>query len=267
MPRSAADRGLTRRRALSLLSWIGAGAALGAACGPPEATGDAPSGPRLPELPDVDPYAPADNLKALMDLLLPAERDASGRLTSPGAVEAGALELLQLQRFIPLAQGQGLLPALPPALAETAAALDPALVAFLSAELDAVASEVQPFTSFKDLKPGEQRRAVLLAQDDPERRAVIRFVRAVSMLAYLGAVVNDVGLRAVGYPPFEDFVAGIAVSGYPRTPSGRLIDPAREDLAALAAAGELDDYTYNQAPAPTGGDDLSSVIDDAGDLY
>ena len=57
-----------------------------------------------------------------------------------------------------------------------------------------------------------------------------------------------------------------AVSGYPRTRSGRTVDAAHENLAQLAAAHDLDDYTFNLAPAPTPGDDLTLLIDANGDL-
>jgi hypothetical protein len=92
-------------------------------------------------------------------------------------------------------------------------------------------------------------------------------LRAACFTSFLGAIDSDAGLRAVGFPAFEDMAAGIAVSGYPRTRDGRLIDAETEDLDALARAGELDDYTYNLQPEPTPGDDLSLVINADGDLY
>jgi hypothetical protein len=88
-----------------------------------------------------------------------------------------------------------------------------------------------------------------------------------AFLAWLGAVRSDIGLVAIGYPPFENHADGLAVSGYPRTTDGRLVDAEAEDLAALAASGELDDYTYNQVPAATAGVDLDDVLDARGDLY
>ena len=260
---------MTRRQALELLSWLGLGATWMAACGRSDpAPADGRDSTGLPfELPDVDPFTAADNVRAAFDVLLPAERDGSGRVVSPGAVEAGAFELLELDRFLPLARAQGLLPVLPPGLADAASGLNPALVGLLSVELDAMAAEVRPLTYFKDLSLDEKKRAVALAVDTPERRPVIRFLRSVGLLAFLGAVINDDGLRALGYPPFESFDEGIANSGYPRTTSGRRVDPEREDLDALAAAGDLDDYTYREAPSPTEGDGLSTVIDSSGDLY
>ena len=48
-------------------------------------------------------------------------------------------------------------------------------------------------------------------------------VRSACFVAYLGAAYSDVGLREIGFPPFENLADGLAVSGYPRTRTGRLI--------------------------------------------
>lgn len=193
--------------------------------------------------------AVAANIEALMDVILPAEYGANGSLVSPGAVEAGAYSVLQLDRLVPLARAQGLLPPLPDWIDENASVLDPATQGLISAELDRMASEYTLFTPFRELSRDQQERAVADAFVDPDRAPVMEFIRAICFLAYLGAVTSDVGLQAIGYPRFEDFADGLAVSGYPRT-----VD------------GVVDDYTYNLAPEATVGDDLSGVLNADGDL-
>ncbi len=253
---------LTRRRALQILAALTVGPA--AACGPGPEPDDDPW--TLPaELPKVAGGTDADDVRALMDVLLPAETDAEGRLLSPGAGDVYAFSILQLDHYIPLAQGQGLLPPLPDTLLGDAMALDAFLVSGLAGELNRWAADLRPFSRFADLSAADQITLVDDAFDDPERRPVVEFVRGVCFLAYLGAVKNDKGLVEVGYPPFENFDDGLAVSGYPRTPQGRLIDAETEDLTELAALGQLDDYTYNLNPPPPA-DDLSSLLTPGGDL-
>jgi hypothetical protein len=235
---------LNRRELLGVLGWLGLtplAVHLGA-CARPGAWSDDDD----EELPDPTlPDGARDNLRAAMDVLIPAAPDGVG------AVEAGALEVLALDRFVPLARGLGLLPALPPDWQDAVAAgADPLLQSLLAAELDAMAFEQRPLTPFRFLPRAAQEEAIALASVDPGRRPVIDFLRSVCVWAYLGAVVNDLGLRAVGFPPFEDFADGLAVSGYPR----------------VGPDGAIDDYTDNRAPAPTPGDDLSLVLDARGDL-
>jgi hypothetical protein len=236
---------ITRRELLGLLGGLGLGslAAHLGGCAIPGPAGDDGGGDQIPDpaLPD----GAQDTLRAAMDVMIPAAPDGIG------AVEAGALEVLALERFVPLARGLGLLPALPPDWQDAVAGgADPLLQGLLAAELDAMAFEQRALTPFRYLSRAEQEEAIALAMLDPRRRAAMRFLRSACVWAYLGAVVNDLGLRAIGFPPFEDFADRLAVSGYPRT----------------TATGEIDDYTDNRAPAPTAGDDLSLVLDARGDL-
>jgi hypothetical protein len=102
-----------------------------------------------------------------------------------------------------------------------------------------------------------------VAPDSDATRPIVEIVRVVAFVAYLGAPYSDAGLVAVGFPPYEDFASGLAVSGYPRTNSGRLVDAASEDLAALAKKGELDDYTYDERRGPFA---VAVGLDARGDL-
>ncbi|MCA9618396.1 MAG: hypothetical protein KC731_05225 [Myxococcales bacterium] len=216
----------------------------------------------------LDPSGYADNLDALFDVLLPAERDADGAVISPGAREVGADALLSLDRFGPLASTQGFVPPLPADLVALFDGFDVALRSAINVDLDVLAGLQQPFVAFRDLSAAAREAAVAQAFDDDLRRPLYLVVRAAAFAAYLGAGRSDAGLREVGYPAFEDYAGGIATSGYPRTVSdGRRIDAESEDLAALAAAGELDDYSYNLAPLPTDAVDLASVLDENGELF
>ena len=208
----------------------------------------------------------ADDVAALCDVLLPTEYDRTGKVTAAGASEADVDGVLRIQDFVALATAQGLLPPLPDALiARSSGAADAFRVA-ANAELAVLAARYKPLTEFRDLPRALQEKIVADAFDDDAQRPLLLVLRAATFLAFLGAVTNDVGLRAVGFPPFESFPDGRAVSGYPRTKSGRLIDAAKEDLAALAGKGDLDDYTYNREPAQLPGDGLATMLDAAGDL-
>ena len=257
---------MTRRSALEALVGLGL---VAAGCRPRAADdANAPS-PSLPPETGSGPVAPSaysDAVDALSDVLLPAERDGAGKVLSVGAREAGAHEVLRAASFVPLAQAQGLLPPLPDSVMTRLADLDGAFRDALNAALDAAALLQKPLTKFQNLPRALQEAAVDQAFADPAQKPALLVVRAACLTAYLGAVQNDAGLQDVGFPPFESFADGLAVSGYPRTKAGRLVDAATEDLAALAASGDLDDYTYNREPEPTPGDDLSSVLDANGDL-
>jgi hypothetical protein len=268
--RTAAAPGslLSRRQALALLVDLGlVGAAL-CGCGDP-ITAEPPPSWTPPQTPGgfPDGHLYADNVDALFDVLLPAERDASGAVVSPGAREAGASKVLALDAFAPLAAARGLLPPLSEVMLSALAEGTPAFVAAVDADLDVLSAEQRPLTPFRDLPRELQEAVVDRALDDPLRQPVFELLRVAAFVAWLGAVENDLGLRAVGFPPFEDFADKLAVSGYPRTPDGRLIDTENEDLEQLEADGQLDDYTYNQQPKPTPGDDLTAVLDAGGDLY
>jgi hypothetical protein len=185
---------------------------------------------------------------------------------SPGAREAGVDHVLDGENLLRAAVGLGLLPR----LAEATLALFDDFAAearaLLNRELDALATVERPLSSFAHLPLETRERIVESALDDDRLRPLLLGARAACFLALLGAITSDVGLTAIGFPPFEDFAGRRAVSGYPRTPSGRLIDAAHEDLVALANMGQLDDYTFNRAPDPTSGDDLSAIVDGNGDL-
>ncbi len=247
---------VTRRQVLGIARALGltaiAGALPGAltGCAQPDFddTGDDP----LYEWPDegIDLAAVAANIEAAMDVILPAEFNDRGELVSPGAVEAGAWTVMQLDRLVPLARAQGLLPELPDWIDEDSAALDATTQALISSELDRMAADYALLTPFRDLPRAHQEAAVADAFVDPDRAPLMELLRGVCFLAFLGAVVSDVGLQDLGYPPFEDFDDGLAVSGYPR----------------IDADGEVDDYTYNLEPQPSPEDDLSGVLDASGDL-
>lgn len=222
-------------------------------------------------IPPSDDDEDDEVMRALIDVLVPAEYDDGGAMTSPGALETGALEVLALRSFLPAARGLGFVRALPSELDAAfelgAPAFDRALRAIVRHDLDALADDLAPGARFTALDPAEQRSVIAEAFRDPLKSAALLYVRAASFVAYLGAVRSDQGLVAVGFPPFEDFDGRIAVSGYPRTISGRLVDANREDLDALRARGELDDYTYARRPEPTPDDDLMDVLDASGDLF
>jgi hypothetical protein len=190
-----------------------------------------------------------DNVDALFDVLIPAERDEkNGTLLSPGAREARPSDILSIDRFAALAVALGFLPSSssssPPQLEELDA-LGDGLRAALNANLDVLAFAEKPLTPFRDLPRAQKEAIVERAFDDDRQRPLMLVARAAAFFAYLGAITSDVGLVAIGYPPFEDFKGGVAVSGYPTKDA---------------------DYTFNETP-PSGGDDLSAILDEAtGDL-
>ena len=240
-----------------------------AGCRPTSASDSTAPSPTLPGETGSGHAAGAgysDNLDALADVLLPAERDASGKVTSVGAREAGVDHVMRVASFVPLAQAQGLLPSFSDAVMTRLEDLDGVFRAQLNAALDVAALVQKPLTAFRDLPRALQEAAVDQAFADPAQKPALLVVRAACLTAYLGAVQSDAGLRDVGFPAFENFADGLAVSGYPRTKKGRLVDAKTESLEQLDANGDLDDYTYNREPEPTPGDDLSLVLDANGDL-
>ena len=258
---------MTRRQALELLLGLG----VVAGCAPRSDGEDAPATPfALPAQTPNGTVGPSarftDDVAALCDVLLPSEHDANGKVISPGAREVDVDGALRIQDFVAVASAQGLLPPLPDADVRRLGGATDAFRAALNVELAALAAREKPLTAFRDLPRATQEKIVDAAFDDDAQRPLVLVARAACFLAFLGAVTNDVGLRYVGFPPFESFADGLAVSGYPRTKSGRLVDVTKEDLAALAAKGDLDDYTYDRAPDVTAGDDLGAVLDAAGDL-
>lgn len=257
----------SRRELLEALATLGLASPL-LACGDLQKNRDktpVPLDPLGPPSP-LGPRGESSNLRALLEVLIPAERDPSGALIVPGAIEAGAERLVILDNFLTIARSISLLPRLPERFPTSGLDFDLALQRFLGADLDLLAEKQRPLTPFKDLPRPLQEAAVAAGFEDPGIQPMLLYVRAAAWFAFLGGVTSDLGLVAAGFPPYEDLGRGIAVRGYPRTPAGRLIDAEREDLAALAAAGQLDDYSYNRAPEPTPGDDLSLVFDERGDL-
>jgi hypothetical protein len=257
---------LTRRQALAFLS-VGSGWLM---------LGCEPSVPPLildPKLPDQIPGEPvvprgmySDSVDALFDVLVPGERDAAGKLLVPGARESGADRVLRTENFLELAIAQGLVRPISDELIRGFEDLAGAVRTMLNQRLDALATLEKPQAKFHELPARIQAAVVQRLFDDDASRPLMLVMRAVAFVAFLGAVESDAGLRALGFPPFENLGDGRAVSGYPRTRAGRLIDVKLENLGLLAASGDLDDYTFNRAPIPTVGDDLSLVLDATGEL-
>lgn len=254
---------LTRRE---LLAWAAAAGVL-PACGPGSSS-EKPD-PKLPaQTPSREPAAPlpySDSVDALFDVLLPAERE-NGLIVSIGAREAGVDRVLELEHFARLAVAQGFIAPLPETVLTALDDLGTAGRTALNRALDARAQLELPLKRFHELDRPTQERIVERAFEDDATRPVMLALRAACFVAWLGAVVNDAGLRDLGFPAFENFDDGLAVSGYPRTKAGRLVNAATEDLRALESSGQLDDYTVNRVPPPTPGDDLSLVLTTDGDL-
>lgn len=207
-----------------------------------------------------------DDLESLMDVILPSERGPGGELLKAGAVEVGAAAVLKLDNFVRLLRAQGLIQPGVLDLFDEHESFDARFRALLAEDLALLSALERPGTAFRRLPRALQEAAVERGLSDPSVAPFLELVRTACFLAYLGAVHTDQGLIDVGYPAFEDFAGGVAVSGYPRTLTGRRIDVEQEDVAALIRANNWDDYSYNRPPAPTPGDDLSDVMDPAGDL-
>ena len=228
-----------------------------------------PEGPwnEPPDEPIDDPEeATSANIDALMEILIPSDRDEDGAMISPGALDVGARDLLSLATFVPAARAVGLLPEAELEGYEDLEVFGGALEAIVSADLDVMAGQQHLLTPFSGLTKAEQERAVSDAMNDDLMRPLLLVVRAACFIAYLGAVDNDLGLQAIGFPAFVDLDDRVANTGYPRRTDGEPLDPDSDDLAALDEAGLLDDYTYNREPEPTVGDALSDVVDAYGDL-
>lgn len=262
----AAMQPLTRREILHALTMISFSAGALSGCG------ERPrfQGPSLPDQTPSSDLSPAgdysDGVDALCDVLLPAQRDPSGRVLIPGGREAGADRVLQNGELVRFAVGLRLLPPLPETTLSALEDWTAQVRTTINRQLDVLTAAERPTSSFHEVPRETQERIVARAFDDDLLAPSMHVVRAACLIAYLGAIDSDVGLRVLGYPAFEDLGAGVAVRGYPRTRSGRLVDATKEDLRALARAGELDDYTYNARPAATPGDDLTDVLDERGDL-
>jgi len=251
-----------RRSAILALLAI-AGAASGCIRSEPTRASGTKTQPPSDPGPVVQKISYEDNVDALLDVILPADRGPDGSVLSPGARELQAGRLFGDNDFVALATGLGLLPALKSDAVQAATASEGGLRTAINALLDVRASRVSPLTKFSELTRGDQISAVDDAIADDTAKPFIDIVRVVAFVAYLGATYADDGLVEIGFPPYEDFANGLAVSGYPRTTAGRLVDATTENLNALAASGTLDDYTYNLAPAaPT----VALGLDANGDL-
>ena len=241
---------ISRREAFFLLCGVPLLGSVGCVRG--KDGGSAP-GVALPnQVPDgtVGGAAHADDVAAVCDVLLPTERDASGNVVAPGAFEADVDAVLRITDFVALGTAQGLIPPLPDAdVARFSVAAD-ALRDLANAELAVLAARHTPLTAFRDLPRDVQETIVSDAFADDAQKSLFTVLRAATMLAFLGAVTNDLGLQYVGFPEFENFADGLAVSGYPRMTNG-----------------QPDDYTYNRAPALTASPDpLLLILDVNGDL-
>ncbi len=238
---------LSRRQ---LLVWTASASGLGACQGPGSAK---PAPAKLPvEYPGEAPPATspyADSVDALFDVLLPSERNESGVVVSQGAREVGVDQILEVEKLARLLVAQGLVSPVPEgvlvAFDDVSGVVRPAL----NRALDVRAQLERIGARFFELPRARQEAIVAQAFEDDATQPAMQLLRAACQLAYLGAVTNDVGLRQVGFPPFEDFETGLACSGYPRMRNG-----------------QVDDYTFNRAPQPTVGDDVSLILTPGGDL-
>lgn len=237
---------LSRRDTLAALSALGV-----AGCLPDTRTVEPVA--RLPDqIPGPEPISVqpfGDATDALFDVLVPAERDAAGRVVVVGARECGADAVLRTERLVRLVLAQGLVTPLPEAALGALDALATEGRTWLNRQLDALATAEQPLTPFRELPRARQEAVVQRAFDDDALAPALQAMRAAAFLAYLGGGTTDAGLVAIGFPAFESFEDGLAVRGYPRMVNG-----------------VVDDYTTNRAPMPTPGDDLSLLIDAGGDL-
>lgn len=136
-----------------------------------------------------------DAVDAAFETILPAERDADGKLTVPGAREAGAGRVLETEGFGLYALAQGFVPR----VADRAIALieqtGPSVRAAINVELDLLASAKRPLVAFKDLPAKLREEIIDAALDDGEnaRAGAMQLVRAACFTAWLGAVTSDVG--------------------------------------------------------------------------
>ena len=202
---------------------------------------DTPSGALAPSY--------ADSVDALWDVLLPTEYDADGGVIAPGAREAGVDHVLAGDNLLRAATDLGLIGRLDEATLSLFDDFGGVARVALNDALDTAAALEKPLAPFSALSAAQRDAVVQRGFDDDRTAPLLQAARAACWLAFLGAVTSDVGLRAVGFPAFEDFAAGVAVSGYPRTTNG-----------------QPDDYTYDRAPMATAGDDLSTIVDANGDL-
>lgn len=212
--------------------------------------GSAVSAPKTFTLPDEVPSrevepAPrfSDSVDALFDVLLPLEK------LRPGAREVNVDAVMRTEGLVRLAIAQGFIAPMAETVVSALDQLATSARAALNRDLDFLASFEMPLTPFSRLPTATQIEVVARAFDDPLRRPTFLVIRAVCFLAYLGGGPSDLGLRALGYPKFENLSDGVAVSGYPRMTDGR-----------------VDDYTFNQQPPLTNGDDLRLVLTPDGDL-
>ena len=218
---------VSRRQLLAGLFLFGTGCV-------PAADDTVNGGRTLPREDGTSPPAKenGDSVDALIDVMLPDARDA------------GADQVLTTKGFLAIAIQQGLVPALSDETIRLVEDDRDQLRRTLGAALDAIAQEEKPLARYADLPRDTQEAIADRLFDDETHRPAMLAIRAACFFAWLGGFTNDKGLRAIGFPPFENFDDGLACSGYPR-PDG-------------------DDYTYARAPAQVV--DLSLHLDVNGDL-
>jgi hypothetical protein len=192
-----------------------------------------------------------DSVDALFDVLV------------PGAREAQAGRFFGDRELVSLVTGLGLLSTNDGEVLDALTDASGGLRSAINAMLDGLAARRAPLSKFSELSLASRTEITNDAYDADSTKPLVEIVRVIAFVAYLGATYSDAGLVAIGFPPYEDFEAGIAVSGYPRTTSGRLVDATEEDLRALAKKGELDDYTYDEGPGPFA---VALGLDERGDL-
>lgn len=176
-----------------------------------------------------------DATDALFDVLL------------PGAREVDAGRFFGDRELVSLVTALGLLSTHDGEALDALADASGGLRAAINVVLDGLASRRAPLARFAELSPASRAALTDEAFDADETRPIIEIVRVVAFVAYLGATYSDAGLVAIGFPPYEDFDAGIAVSGYPRK----------------TKTGAIDDYTYDEEPGPF---TVALGLDDRGDL-
>jgi len=176
---------------------------------------------------------------ALLNVLLPSAGPAS-----PGALDAGALEAMQGENFLPVLVHLGVLRDLPPELLDLSKKLDELLHAAIAWDLNWTAwtrNVIRPSSwKFHELSLADQIAIVEEKLEGSGVNPLYEAVRAVCMISFLGAIENDVGFPYIGLPRYVDFDDGLHNAGYA-------------------------DYSYNTIPA-VGGLTVWRETDANGDL-
>jgi hypothetical protein len=193
-------RGLTRRDFVELLGL--ATLALGTGCG----------GSR-DDLDSEEALLHADRtLRALINTMVPAEPG------SPGAVQCRATEVMRLRHFLSIGIGMGFI-AKPPQFTDAALdGLDAVLREWVVVDLDQAAARVLGVDGagrrFVDLPPSQQTEVVTQQMANGAMKPLYLLVRASSLIAFVGAPLNDAGMATMGITPYEDFNDNRHSSGF-----------------------------------------------------